>query len=149
MVKPRKPPKYLSTITPSEVQDKQPKLSESRISDITTISFRHVVVGENYCLSLCGRKEVKAYKDLLRRLTSIEWSAVLRSSTKDKSKKTGFHYESFKDSDLRVARPGTLSVDLTISSIRASGKWRLYGAYCEGVYYVLWFDTKHSIAKGS
>ena len=146
MNKKRKIPKYL--ITPSEALDMHPKPSESHISDIATISFRYVAVGGTYCLSLCDRNEVRAYKDLLRRLTSTAWSNVLQSSTKNKSQKTGFHYEPFKDSDLRVARPGNLGEDLTISSIRASGKWRLYGAYCKGVYYVLWFDAKHSIARG-
>ena len=135
------------TVKPTEplLTRQRPK---SRISEPVTISFRYVKPGDRFCLSHCGRDQVKAYKDLLRRLTTVEWRDVLSTSTKNKANKTGFGYTSYKDTDLRAARPGSLDKGIQISGVRASGKARLFGAYKDGVYYVLWFDSEHKIVAG-
>jgi len=117
-------------------RDRKPTPEEKPI--FVTVSFTHADVGGKYCLSKCGRKEVKNYKGLLRKITSMSWLNVKTS------RGLGFKY--YEDSDLKHAtRPSTLDQNIPIFGIRLSLQERFFAAFHDDVVYVLWFDPKHKI----
>lgn len=131
-------------ITPSDLRG-PPPVPEVRPAKPVSVSFWYIDVGRKFCLSLCTRDEVKGYASCLQKLTKRTWAQVLETGGKQ-GKKTGLAYTPYSDSVLRkVTRPPDLSEELQISAVRASDKARLFGAYDDGVYYVLWFDRNHEI----
>lgn len=108
----------------------------------TSLSFQHAKPGMKYCLSFCSQKEVRGVVDALRQLTTLTWYQVMQSGTKKKGKKVGLNYETFTESDFKgkISRPAGLSMDLRISSVRASDCFRIFGCHTNDIFYVLWFD---------
>ena len=134
-------------IRPTKPQAEKPVIHRP-ISEPVGVSFRYVTPGDRFCLSQCTRDQVRGYKECLRRLTTLPWSEVLRSGTKGKGKR-GLNFTPYPDTALRkVTRPITLSKELQISGVRAGSGVRMFGAYENGVYYLLWFDRNHDIVKG-
>jgi hypothetical protein len=81
-------------------------------------------------------------------MTTTTWVDVMRSGGKP-GKKTGLGFTPYRDSQLNhVRRPEALSPDVQISGVRAGQKPRVFGAYKDHVYYVLWFDRNHKIVPG-
>jgi hypothetical protein len=115
------------------------------MSEPVSVSFRYVEVGKRHCLSHCTQDEVRHYKNCLRILTTLPWKDVLASGGHGENK-AGLSHTPYKDYVLTgVRRPQTLSRDLGISAVRATQKARLFGAYGDGIYYILWFDRNHEI----
>jgi hypothetical protein len=136
--------KYKSGVKPTQVLEQSPSPATPG-SRLVSVSYRYIKVGDRYCLSQCKRDEVKAYKSCLQKLTSRTWSQVLETGGRSGTK-TGLAHTNYQDSVLRkVTRPRELSQELKISAVRASEEARLFGAYGDGVYYVLWFDPHHEI----
>jgi hypothetical protein len=110
-----------------------------------TLSYKFVDVGGDFCLSQSEQDEVRGVSDCLRKMTTLTWQQVLQQGGKGPNK-TGLAYTTYKDIDLRgVTRHAQLSPDIPIAGVRASEKSRVFGAYINHVWYVLWFDPKHSI----
>jgi len=117
-----------------------------RISEPVSVSFRFIQEGATHCLSQCTRDEVRQYTRCLRILTTKPWNDVLASGGARGVDKAGLGHTAYPDSILSgVHRPPSLSPELTISAVRASQRARLFGAYDDGVYYILWFDRDHGI----
>ena len=113
------------------------------IQNPVKISFKYIEAGEKFCLCHYEKQEAKNVMDCLRKLTTIPWIQVLQSGGGHKS---GLAFTPYKDGDLReVKRPPTLSKEISISSVRASEKSRVWGAYFDHTYYILWFDRNHKI----
>lgn len=108
------------------------------------LSFEYIQAGKDFCLSNSEKGEVKEVMDCLRQLTSLSWYNVLCTGGKG-GKKDGLGHTPYKDHELRIKRPATLSLDIQISAVRASKKYRVFGCYLEHVYYLLWFDRNHEI----
>jgi hypothetical protein len=103
-----------------------------------TLSFLHVKKGEDFCLSKCRERDLRQAIDCLRILTTLTWEDVHAHD--------GLNYTRYEDHALRkVKRPPSLDRSMTISGIRAGDMFRIFGAYHEHVYYVLWFDPHHEI----
>lgn len=78
----------------------------------------------------------------------MTWMQVLQTAGRP-GNKGGLGYTAYKDSDLKhVTRPMGLSADVHISGVRSGAKPRIFGAYKNHVYYVLWFDRNHQIVAG-
>jgi hypothetical protein len=111
------------------------------------LSFKYVDPGGKYCLSHCNKDEVRHFKDCLRTLTTLTWQEVLGTGSKGEGK-TGLAYTPYDDHAIVGAtRPASLDRSLTISSVRASQGYRVFGTFKNFVYYVLWFDRTHAIVK--
>ena len=135
-------------IQPTLPLERQPS-PRKPITEPASVSFRYIDEGGPFCLSMCNRDDVRAYQKCLRLLTTLTWEQVRRTGGKDPGKRTGLNYTRYEDSALLgVTRPARLSPEIRISAVRASGKPRLFGAFEQGTYYVLWFDRNHRIVKG-
>jgi hypothetical protein len=131
-----KPSKSLQAVQPKPV---------AKVHTPVSISFRYFQPGAKYCLSLCDRDTVRIITDCLRLLTTMTWQEVLQTGGKGKNK-AGLGFTPYPDNTLRgISRPLNLSADIPISGVRASNCGRVFGAYYEHVYYVLWFDPQHDI----
>jgi len=97
-------------------------------------------------LSEHTRDEVRGVIDCLRQITTMTWMEVLQTAGRP-GNKDGLAYTPYDDGDLHhVTRPQGLSRDIRISGIRAAEKGRVFGAYKDHIYYLLWFDRGHQIA---
>lgn len=75
----------------------------------------------------------------------MTWQQVLQSGGKGE-RKAGLGFTEYDDTSLRkVTRPTRLSPEIKIAGIRVDQKMRLFGAYHDHVFYVLWFDPEHAI----
>lgn len=111
------------------------------------VSFRYYSAGNNHCLSLAERNEVRQCMDCIRILTTMTWEQVRNQGGKP-GNKTGLGYTTYEDHELKATRPSQLSEDVSISGIRASDTIRIFGANIGNVFHVLWFDRTHSIWTG-
>ena len=73
-------------------------------------------------------------------LTTLPWTQVSSGASG-----SGLKYKTYHDSALQKPRPQGLDSSIVISAVRASRKARLFGAFHDGVYYVIWFDRNHTI----
>ena len=48
----------------------------------------------------------------------------------------------------QIEKPDSIEKDITLSSIRASEKFRLIGYRQEQYFYIVWFDRNHLTYKG-
>jgi hypothetical protein len=132
-------------VDPKEKLSDNPKPQVNRIHTPIALSFRYVSAGDDYCLSFCTNDEVRAAVNCLRMLTTSSWQQVLQSGGK-RGNKAGLAYTPYSDDALKgVTHPAWLSSDIRIAGVRATQKMRVFGAYIEHVFYVLWFDREHSI----
>jgi hypothetical protein len=137
----------VGNITPSKPQPADSRLVQPTkpIEFPVSVSFRYCRPGEKYCLSGHGRDEVKAAMNCLRKLTTLAWRDVLAQGGRG-GNKTGLGHTIYGDHQLKhVSRPAALSQEVKISALRASQKSRIFGAYRNQVYYLLWFDRNHEI----
>lgn len=131
-------------IKPSRKLEDSPR-PEKKIHQPVGISFRYVCAGADYCLSKFEADDVREVMDCLRQLTTLTWMQVLQQGGKGENK-TGLGYTPYADEILKhVSRPKNLSPDVSIAGIRASQRLRIFGAYQDHVFYLLWFDRDHSI----
>ena len=101
--------------------------------------------GSRFCLSHCKGEEIREAMDCLRQLTQLTWQNVLQTGGKG-ANKAGLACTPYDDSLLqKVQRPPELSIDVRIAAIRATQKFRIFGAYVEHIFYILWFDRNHEI----
>jgi hypothetical protein len=132
-------------VKPSQTQ---PEVPPKPISRPVRLSYEYVVPGKEFCLSHCGKDDIRETADCLRQLTTLTWQQVLQSGGKPGNKQ-GLGYTPYKDSALRhVQRPARLDPEIQIAGIRASQKMRVFGAYLDHVFYLLWFDPNHEIVGG-
>lgn len=109
------------------------------------LSFEYYEPGGDFCLSRCSKDEIRGYKDCVRKLSSMEWNEVLRSSGKGENK-AGLAFTPYSDNALKgVTRPSRIDPGLQICAVRASGKMRLFGFRIRQTYYILWYDRNHEI----
>lgn len=121
------------------------KGQESPLHRPVSLSYRYAEVGGTFCLSKSRQEEVIQVMDCLRRLTTLTWQQVLDSGRRGEGK-AGLNCTRYPDNSLRrVSRPSELSPDVPIVGVRASAKYRVFGAYLEHVFYILWFDRNHDI----
>lgn len=134
-------------IRPRDQLPDHPKPQPGRLHSPVGLSFRRAAPGDDFCLSRCESGEVREYVDCLRQLTTLSWQQVLQTGGKG-ANKAGLAYTPYPDDALRrVARPAWLSEDVRICAVRASQKMRLFGAYIDHVFYVLWFDRGHDVVR--
>jgi hypothetical protein len=92
--------------------------------------------------------EVPPVLDCFRKLTTMSWYDLMTSGTRDKSRKTGMNYETFAWNQVGESRPSAVSPDIDkVASVRAGGKYRIFGIVEGGRFYVLWFDRSHTIVR--
>jgi hypothetical protein len=127
-----------------EPESRKPQIS--RLHEPLTLSFKHYDTKTNrFCLSECERQQLRDVADALRQLTTLTFQQVLQQGGRGENK-VGLAYTPYLDSSLnKVTRPATISPDITIAGIRASQGGRVFGAYINHVFYVLWFDRGHDI----
>jgi hypothetical protein len=103
-------------------------------------------VGKEFCLSNCQSAEIRDAVDCLRQLTTLTWWQIRQ--TGGKKEKAGLGYTEYEDHELKhIRRPQELDPRIKISGVRASQKFRVFGAYSEHKFYILWFDREHKIVK--
>ena len=100
--------------------------------------------GNKYCLSSWGEQDVKntllrlqeinkiSFNDLLQRSKIFHFHEIYWSQTNEKN--------GFSNSEINVLSPFQFSI-LGVNNQKA----RVYGAYAEGVFYIVWFDYDHKI----
>lgn len=75
----------------------------------------------------------------------MTWQQVLETAGKGENK-AGLAYTPYEDDALKgVSRPMRLSPEIKIAGVRASSELRVFGAYHDHVFYILWFDRRHEI----
>jgi len=105
-----------------------------------SVSMRHIGLRARYCLSLCDRNEVAAALDCLRKMCSLSWPQIGVHS--------GLRLKKADENELPMQRPSFLDEGLTISYVRASDRFRIFGFRVGEVFHVLWFDSEHTIYPG-
>lgn len=132
------------TEIPRTGQSVQPK---SVLNDEIQLSFKYVDPGGEFCLSKCNSREVKQYKECLKKICTYTVQMLYSQSGKGKNAQ-GLAFEKINESTLTVARrPESLDRSMHISSVRANQGMRLYLTQKGCVFYVLWFDRSHAICK--
>ena len=134
-------------IAPSQKQpeDSRSQPPSKRISTPVTLSYQYVEPGGQFCLSHCEMNDVKETADCLRQLTTKSWQEVLSTGGKG-GRKQGLGFTPYQDSALRhVQRPARLDPTIRIAAVRATQKMRIFGAYLDHVFYLIWFDPGHKI----
>ena len=115
-----------------------------RVNTPVSISFRFVN-RDRFCLSQSQQRELRGVADCLHHLTTMTWMEVLRTGGSPGNKR-GLAYTLYDDGALRgVTRPAGLDQTVRVAAIRASDKYRIFGACIDHVFYVLWFDRNHEI----
>jgi hypothetical protein len=115
------------------------------INTPVSLSYRYFAAGGSYCLSHCTKNDVRASMDCFRMLTTKSWAEVLQSGGKHGAK-AGLGYTPYEDHAIKGARrPPELSPDVGIVGVRATQKMRIFGAYMNHVFYIIWFDPDHGI----
>jgi hypothetical protein len=131
-------------IKPSQKLPDHPK-PVNPLHQPVSVSFRYIAAGAEHCLSKCIEDDVREVMDCLRQLTTLTWMQVLQTAGKGENK-AGLAYTPYGDDSLKgVSRPQNLSPEIRIAGIRASQRVRVFGAYRDHVFYLLWFDKDHSI----
>lgn len=120
-----------------------PSKPTSRLHTPVGLSFRYAEKG-NTCLSVCAKDDVREVVDCLRQLTTMDWQQVLQTGGKGPNK-AGLAYTPYPDEALTKSRPIWLAQDVKIASIRGSSSVRVFGAYIDHIFYVIWFDPEHDI----
>jgi hypothetical protein len=134
-------------IKPSMPQpaDSRSRPPVKRIHIPVTLSCRYIQPGGTFCLSGCDERGVRETVDCLRQLTTMSWGKVLQSGGRGAGK-TGLGCTPYDDSMLHhVHRPKALDPTMQIAGVRASQRMRVFGAYFDHVFYLLWFDPTHKI----
>lgn len=122
-----------------------PRPQLNRMHTPVALSFRRAVPGGAFCLSHCGKDDVREVVDCLRQVTTMTWQQVLQTAGKGENK-AGLAFTPYRDEDLKkVSRPLWLDGDVKIAGLRASQSIRVFGAYLDHTFYVLWFDPNHDI----
>lgn len=117
-----------------------PRQPPRAIDEPAALSFKWYEEGGRFCLSKCGRIEIKQAMACLRKLTTLPLSEIGRG---------GLNYKPYPDHAIRGARrPAGIDPGLTIGAVRVSGKFRLFGVFGANIFYVLWFDRNHEIVSG-
>jgi hypothetical protein len=99
--------------------------------------------GDRYCLSCSESRELPDVVDCLRQLTTLSFLDVMKTGG---GERVGLGYTPYRDDELRgVTRPSGLDPDVQIAGVRATQRYRIFGAHKEGVFYLLWFDRSHDI----
>jgi hypothetical protein len=112
------------------------------------VSFEYVQHGGDYCLSRCDAAEVRQAVACLQRMTSMDWVSIQRTGGKAHTK-GGLGCTVYKDHLLDIGRPAKVSKDLAYLGVRATERFRIYGFRIGNTFYVLWFDPKKGLWKGS
>jgi len=137
-----------------EIQASQPLPSDSRSTRPTpaapdgkiplAICFKHTEFKGQYCLGHCTTIEAKAAVECFRKLLAMTYGDAYKQG--GGRIKTGLALTYYTDDALRhVSRPAEISEDVRIAGIRASDKFRIFGAVMKQTFYVLWFDRNHEI----
>jgi hypothetical protein len=109
------------------------------------LSFRYADVRGRYCLSCSEAQELPDVVDCLRQLTTLSFLQVMQTGGRGGGK-VGLGYTPYRDDQLRgVSRPAGLDPDVQIAGVRATERYRIFGAHIDGVFYLLWFDRNHDI----
>ena len=91
---------------------------------------------EKYPLQELQKDELKAFISFAKTFESLPWRTI----------KT---YKGFKFGNIpQIEKPDSIEKDITLSSIRASEKFRLIGYRQEQYFYLVWFDRNHLTYKG-
>ena len=91
---------------------------------------------EKYPLQELQKDELKSFISFAKTFESLPWRTI-------KTYK-GFKFESIPQID----KPDNIEKDITLSSIRASDKFRLIGYRQEQYFYIVWFDRNDLTYKG-
>jgi hypothetical protein len=142
----KKTPKYQDKIRQpwKEIRREDVERKEPQVR----LSFEHINPGDHFCLSLCDADDVRHAVDCLLRMTTMTWSQVYGTATKNRAEKKGMHWTTYEDYALKVPRPATIGKDHRISGIRAGEKYRIFGFRFEDCFYVIWFDPNHTVTDG-
>lgn len=137
MKKPKKGPKYLIP-PPSPLESPNPQ--QKPIHRPVSISFQFHSEGDRYCLSNCGKEEIRAYLKSMRLLTTMSWMDVIDTGGKPYGGKTSLGYTKYDDLKFEE-----VSQDVEISGLRAGQRMRFFGYHIGTIYYIVRFDPKHQI----
>ena len=99
-------------------------------------SIYNYFVSSNKLVSILKKDELKAFISFAKIFESLPWRTI-------KTYK-GFKFESIP----QIEKPDSIEKDITLSSIRASEKFRLIGYRQEQYFYIVWFDKNHLTYKG-
>mgnify|MGYP000006403069 FL=1 len=91
---------------------------------------------EKYPLQELQKDELKSFISFAKTFESLPWRTI-------KTYK-GFKFENIP----QIEKPDSIEKDITLSSIRASEKFRLIGYRQEQYFYIVWFDRNHLTYKG-
>ncbi len=91
---------------------------------------------EKYPLCNLQKEELKEFIFFAKKFESLPWKSI----------KT---YKSFKFENIpEILKPSNIEKDITLSSLRASEKFRIIGYRQEDYFYIVWFDRNHLTYKG-
>ena len=91
---------------------------------------------EKYPLYDLQKEELKEFISFAKKFESLPWRSI-------KTYK-GFKFENIPE----IPLPNNIEKDITLSSLRASEKFRIIGYRQEDYFYIVWFDRNHLTYKG-
>lgn len=86
---------------------------------------------DKYPMENLNNHEIKSFIAYAKKVENMEW--------KDIKSDRGLRYEALST----LAKPDTISKDITLYSMRLSKKFRIIGYRQEEYFYIVWFDNKH------
>ena len=91
---------------------------------------------EKYPLYNLQKEELKEFISFAKKFERLPWRSI-------KTYK-GFKFENIPE----IPLPNNIEKDITLSSLRASEKFRIIGYRQEDYFYIVWFDRNHLTYKG-
>ncbi len=91
---------------------------------------------EKYPLYNLQKEELKEFISFAKKFERLPWRSI-------KTYK-GFKFENIPE----IPLPNNIEKDITLSSLRASEKFRIIGYRQEDYFYIVWFDRNHLSYKG-
>ena len=91
---------------------------------------------EKYPLYNLQKEELKEFISFAKKFESLPWRSI-------KTYK-GFKFENIPE----ISAPSNIEKDITLSSLRASEKFRIIGYRQEDYFFIVWFDRNHLTYKG-
>ena len=105
--------------------------SFSKNNDDKTGILKFLQCDDKYPLCNLQKDELKEFITFAKKIESIPWRTIKTYN--------GFKFENIPE----LKAPDCLGKDITLSSLRASDKFRIIGYRQEEYFYIVWFDRNH------
>lgn len=101
-------------------------------SDYKACILKFSMCDDKYPLYNLNKNELKEFISFAKKVEKLTWNEIKSYS--------GLKYEVLNN----MKMPSNISKDITIRSMRISGKFRIIGYRDDEYFYIIWFDNNHN-----